>query len=103
MQNKVKKFNEKAGNFAEPMPVNARIFDIQSEMGELCKEHLKSTNYGSENFKLTEDFKMEYGDTLYSMLSLANELDINANDCLKMALKKYEARINKKSSMGSGN
>ena len=103
MQNKVREFNKKAGDFASPLSLQARILDIQSELGELAKECLNCTCYGTKEFKLTDDLKMEYGDVLYSLLSLASELNISANECLQMALKKYQTRIDKKSTMGSSN
>ena len=45
---------------------------------------------------------MEYGDVLYSMLSLANELNINAEKSIDMVLEKYQKRIDNKKDMGSG-
>ena len=102
MQKKVKEFNDKTP-FSKGTPVYARLLDIQSEMGELNKEYLKSSDYGTGDFVLSEDFKMEYGDVIYSLLSLANELEINAEDCLDKAISKYESRIKKKNTMGSEN
>lgn len=101
MQQKVKEFNEKRNCHLEPMPVCARLMDIQSEIGELAKEYLKHSKYGTSEFELEEDFKMEFGDVLYSMLSLAEEVGIDANECLTKVIDKYQARINKNKSMGS--
>ena len=103
MQNKVKTFNENRNSHLKPMPVSARLLDIQSEMGELAKEYLKTTDYGNKDFNLTLDFKMEFGDVLYSLLSLANELNINAEQCLDLVIKKYQDRLNNKKDMGSSN
>lgn len=102
MQNKVKEFNKNKSCHRVPMPVYARILDIQSEMGELVKEYLKHSKYGTKEFELEEEFKMEFGDVLYSLLSLADELNINAEECLDRAIKKYQARIDKNKTMGSG-
>ena len=102
MQNKVKEFNENKSCHKVPMPVYARILDIQSEMGELAKEYLKHSKYGTIDFELEEEFQMEFGDVLYSLLSLADELNINAEECLERAIKKYQARIDKNKTMGSG-
>lgn len=102
MQNKVKEFNENKSCHKVPMPVYARILDIQSEMGELAKEYLKHSKYGTIDFELEEEFQMEFGDVLYSLLSLADELNINAEECLDRAIKKYQARIDKNKTMGSG-
>ena len=85
------------------MPVSARLLDIQSEMRELSKEYLKSTKYGTSNFNLNTDFELEFGDILYSLLSLANELNINAEQCLDLVIKKYQDRLNNKKDMGSTN
>ncbi len=103
MQKSVRKFNDVSLKNAhkKPMPVYARILDTQSEMGELAKEYLKNSNYGTKDFELTQDFEMEFGDVLYCLLSLANEVQIDAKECLDLALKKYQDRINKKNSMGS--
>lgn len=103
MQDKVKKFNQNKGVHEKPMPVNARLLDISSELGELNKEYLKSSSYGTKKFLMSENFKMEFGDVLYSLLSLANETNIDANECLDMALNKYNDRIKNKKSMGSNN
>lgn len=102
MQAKVKKFNEKRDCHSKPMPVHARLMDLQSELGELSKEYLKGTSYGTKDFATSEDFLMEYGDVLYCILSLANEVGIDAEQCLDMALNKYAKRIESKQKMDSG-
>jgi len=101
LQTKVRNFNNNKPCHTKPMPVYARILDINSEMGELGKEYLKHSRYGTEQFTLTEEFLMEYGDVLYSLLSLAEELNIDSDNCLNMAIAKYQARIEKNGSMGS--
>jgi NTP pyrophosphatase (non-canonical NTP hydrolase) len=100
MQNKVTNFNNAKNAHLKPMPAYARILDIESEIGELGKEYLKGSGYGTEEFKLHDDFIMEYGDVLYSMLSLADELNINAEDALDKVIEKYRKRL-LKGSMGS--
>ena len=103
MQNKVSTFNNERNCHLKPMPAYARLLDIQSELGELCKEYLKGTKYGTQELELHEDFKLEFGDVLYSLLSLADELEIDADECLDKVIAKYKARINEHSSMDSGN
>lgn len=103
MQNKVKEFNANSGRHTAPMNVYARLLDVNSELGELAKEYLNGSNYGDSKFEMSEDFKMEFGDVMYSLLSLACETNINAEECLDKVIKKYQDRINKKKSMGSGN
>ncbi|MBQ9791805.1 MAG: nucleotide pyrophosphohydrolase [Clostridia bacterium] len=84
------------------MPPHARVLDIVSEMGELSKEVLKNTKYVTADFVVTEDFVMEYGDVLYSLLSLANEVGIDSVDALDKAIEKYKSRITQNGNMGSG-
>lgn len=102
MQNKVNDFNKKIQK-SSSMPTYARLLDIQSEMGELAKEYLKATDYGNKDFNLTLDFKMEFGDVLYSLLSLANELSLNSEECLNLILEKYKKRFIDKNNIGSSN
>ena len=101
MINKIKEFNENKLKHKEPMPVYARLLDIQSEIGELAKEYLKHSSYGTSEFELNDDFILEYGDVLYSFLSLADELNIDSKFALDKVINKYKARIEKHGSMGS--
>ena len=99
MQQKVKDFNAK--NRRAPMPLTARLLDTQSELGELAKAYLENTEYGTAAFHLDEACQLEFGDVLYCLLSLANELNLDAAKCLDLALQKYQNRINQKQSMSS--
>ena len=103
MQIKVKQFNDNRTCHKTPMPVYARILDIQSELGELAKEYLKHSKYGIDEFQLTESFKDEFGDVLYALLSLANELEISCDECLDISLNKLQNRMLKNNTMGSEN
>lgn len=102
MQNKVKIFNESMQNHISPMPCSARLLDIVSELGEVSKEYLKATKYGAQPVEATEDFKLEIGDVLYSLLSLANEMNIDASDALDKVITKYQNRLNRNGNLGSG-
>ena len=102
MQNKVKEFNDNKVCHREPMPVYARLMDIESEIGELEKEYLKSSKYGTTLFEVTDDFKEEFGDVVYAILSLSNELNISAEECLNVSLEKMKKRMEKTNSFGSG-
>lgn len=102
MQSLVKNFNDSKICHREPMPVYARLMDIESEIGELEKEYLKSSKYGTKEFEVTDEFKEEFGDVVYAILSLSNELGISAEDCLKISLDKMKKRMEKNNSFGSG-
>ena len=103
MQEMVKVFNENKKVHTKQMPIYARLLDVQSEIGELSKEYLKGSKYGTEKFIVTDDFKLEFGDVLYSILSLANEVSIDAKEALNNVLAKYQKRIDDNSNMGSKN
>lgn len=102
MQNKVMKFNQNKNCHKKPVPLPSRILNIQSELGELAKAYLENSKYGTQSFELKDDFKEEFGDVLYTILSLANELNISCEQCLDIAIEKYNKRINKGNSMKSG-
>lgn len=102
MIEKVRIFNENKMAHEKPMPVAARLMDIQSELGELSKEYLKATKYGTEEFLMTEDFTLEFGDVLYSMISLGLESGIDIEKAVDDVLAKYQKRIDEKKNMGSG-
>ena len=102
MQRKVKFFNEKVMKREDKASVETRLLDIQSELGELAKEVLKATDYGKKSFVKTDDFEMEFGDVFYSLLSLADEAELDAEECLNKALAKYQERMNQKNNIGSG-
>ena len=102
MIEKVKIFNLNKMCHKEPMPVYARLMDIQSELGELSKEYLKNSGYGTNEFSKTEDFELEFGDVVYSILSLGLEMDIDIEKSVEKVLAKYQKRIDEKKNMGSG-
>ena len=72
-----------------------RVLDIVSEIGELSKEILKASNYGKSSYVSNEKIKLELGDVLFSLITLANSLDVNLEAALETVLKKYEKRIEK--------
>ncbi|MHA2097706.1 MAG: MazG nucleotide pyrophosphohydrolase domain-containing protein [Candidatus Kariarchaeaceae archaeon] len=90
------KFQEKVTNFNAEYGVKhnpiIRVLDIVSELGELSKEFLKGTGYELGEIDTTKDIEIELGDIFYSLISLANELDLNLENCLNLALEKYSNR-----------
>lgn len=80
-----------------------RILDLVSELGELAKEVLKITAYGkNQKVVKTENLELEMGDVIFSLICLANTLDVDLQGALAMALNKYKARIAKNNDPGSG-
>lgn len=83
-------------------PLESRVLDMVSEVGELSKELLKGTEYGDKEFLKTADWEGELGDVFFSLLCIANATGVNLGTSLESVLKKYEARFKNKGSIGSG-
>jgi len=99
MQSKVSDFVEE--NQLE-IEVEIRLLDLMSELGELSKESLKSSDYGKTKFKNTDEWVNELGDVLFSLICIANNTEINLEIALNKALNKYRKRFNEKGDVGSG-
>ena len=82
--------------------VQNRYIDLTSELGELGKEILKNSAYGKSAYQSAEQAEEELGDCLFSLLALACEMSIDAEDALKHALSKYERRFSQKGEISSG-
>lgn len=82
--------------------LEVRFIDLTSELGELGKEVLKGSDYGAKEFEKTADAELELGDVLFSLICVANELDIDMSEALDQVLAKYARRFEEKSEIGSG-
>lgn len=83
-------------------PATYRLIDLVSELGEVAKDAAESTDYGNTPADL--DIKSdEIGDVLFSLLALADSVDIDASDALDEALAKYDERIATSDTAASGN
>jgi len=90
IQRKVKRFVKLHKLECKP---EFRFLDLVSELGEFAKEIINATDYGRKKFRFREKIKAELGDVLFSLLALANQLNIDVEKALEFALKKYEKRI----------
>ncbi len=79
-----------------------RLLDAVSELGEVAKETLKGSRYGKTTFVPTENWSSELGDVMFSLLCVANSTGVDMSAALTAALAKYEARVGKTGSAGSG-
>lgn len=79
-----------------------RVLDLVSEVGELSKEVLTAADYGEAEVERTPDIEDEFGDVYYSLLSLADELDVDPETALAASLEKYRDRANEGDTVGSG-
>jgi NTP pyrophosphatase (non-canonical NTP hydrolase) len=78
-------------NEMESPPVY-RLLDLVSELGEVAKDAAESTDYGESPSEL-DIHSDEIGDVLFSLLALADAVDIDAGEALAEALSKYDERI----------
>lgn len=83
-------------------PPAYRLLDLVSELGEVAKDAAESTDYGDcpNDLDINSD---EIGDVLFSLLALADTVEIDAGNALDEALAKYDDRITESDTASSGN
>ena len=96
------KVNELIKKYDLESSTEIRFIDLISELGELGKEVLKGNNYGKEQFCATENLESEIGDVFFSLICVANGLNINLKKALDNVLNKYENRFSNNGNIGSG-
>ncbi|MFB6245623.1 MAG: MazG nucleotide pyrophosphohydrolase domain-containing protein [Candidatus Nanohaloarchaea archaeon] len=81
-------------------PLEFRILDFVAEAGEIASDAAKSADYGEnpEDISVKED---ELGDALFSLLTVADSLGIDAEAALERSLEKYRNRIAQSGDPGS--
>lgn len=97
-QSKVRKFIEKNSMHA---PIEYRMLDLTNEIGEVAKEICKMSNYGRKKPRYRKEIELELGDAFYSLITVANYYNIDLDNSLKLAIKKYKKRIRKHGHAGS--
>ena len=97
-QKTAQEFIEKYGLTVEPYP---RYTDLVSEIGELGKEMLKASNYGAGDIAVANELALEFGDVLFSLACLANNLNIDMQQAFADAVDKYRLRFEKSGQIGS--
>ena len=67
---------------------------MSSELGEIAKELIKESDYGTKPLSQEHDpnLELKLGDAYYSLLELANTLNVDLETALKKVLEKYEER-----------
>lgn len=100
----MKNSQEKVRNFLEKNELEGttafRILDLVSEVGEIASDATKTADYGLSESEL-EVKDDELGDALFSLLAVASDLDIDAEEALEKSLEKYRERIETSGSPGS--
>lgn len=80
---------------------SVHALDLVSEVGEVAKEVLLSTDYGRRAPQPRSQLTDELGDALYSLLALAEVCGVDANRALDAALEKYDRRLTQQGKPGS--
>ncbi len=78
-----------------------RLLDVVAELGEVCNQVLSQTSYGEEDFLRSKHLEEEIGDLYFSLIALANRLNIDLDLCLEKVMEKYEKRIKENGDPGS--
>lgn len=79
-------FNEKNSQKIDPV---IRALDISSECGNLCKEILSCKPLVEDNKELSDGVKNGVGNLIYSVISFANENNIDLVPLIKKTLENY--------------
>lgn len=96
---------DRAVSFAETHELQAppayRVLDLAAEVGEIAGDATESSGYGTDPDEL--DVRAdELGDALFSLLLVADAVDVDAADALDASLRKYERRLEEADRAGSG-
>lgn len=75
--------------------------DLVSEVGEIAKALLEASDYGESPCQSTLALEEELGDAFFSLIALAESLDVDLETALEKALAKYESRLTEKGHTGS--
>jgi NTP pyrophosphatase (non-canonical NTP hydrolase) len=84
------------------IPVQARLLDLVSEIGEMAKEVMKATHYGRQPFHTTDEWAGELADALFALVCVANSTGVDLEAALAAALEKYAYRLAQQGDPGSG-
>ena len=75
--------------------------DLVSEVGEVAKALLEGSDYGASPSQPTAELEAELGDAFFSLIALAESLDLDLEAALEKSLTKYETRLAERDSAGS--
>lgn len=79
-----------------------RALDVVSEVGEVAKEVLRATQYGTTRFATSDGWEAEVGDVAFSIICPANTTGVDLEKSVLKALKRYAERIKSTRDAGSG-
>ena len=82
-------------------PAGVYALDVMSELGEVAKEILLATNYGTQESQFRDELAGELGDLLYSICLLATASDVDLEEAFARTLEKYSRRWAPAGDLGS--
>jgi NTP pyrophosphatase (non-canonical NTP hydrolase) len=90
LQRLVDEFSEKTDS---KLSLPYRALDLCAETGELAQEILRESGYGKQIItKVSDKTVAELGDSLFSLLSMANEMNVDVEEVLGRTLDTYAKR-----------
>ena len=87
------------GHLAED--VQTRAMMLASEVGELMKEVVRATGYGTREFAVTPEFRDELGDVMADLALLAGAAGVSLTECAELTVAKMRSRFAEYGSVGS--
>lgn len=84
------------------VPVQTRLLDLVSEVGELTRAVLKRSRYGGEPFRPSPEWTTELGDVLFALVCVANSSGIDLGAALDEAMEMYARRLTETGRPDSG-
>jgi NTP pyrophosphatase (non-canonical NTP hydrolase) len=91
LQRMAAEYCEKTGR---NLPLPYRALDLCAETGELAQEILRDTGYGKQGItKVSNKTVAEFGDSLFSLLCMANEMGVDVEEVLRATLTRYQKRL----------
>jgi NTP pyrophosphatase (non-canonical NTP hydrolase) len=75
--------------------------DLASEVGEIAKAILAGSRYGESTLQSTPALEAELGDSFFSLIALAESLNVDLETALADTLARYEARLAARGHPGS--
>lgn len=88
-----REIKEYCAEYSISSPVEHRVLDLASEVGEVAKEVLKMSDYGNKPLEKNSEIESEIGDVFFTLLVLSNQLDIKLDNALEIVLNKYNKRL----------
>ena len=101
---RMKDYQERVEDFMDEHDMDGTpafaVIDLMAEAGEIASDAAKSADYGlsEEEMEIKQD---EFGDVMFSLIVLANRMEVDLEVAFEEAIEKYESRIEGEGDAGS--